>query len=70
MAKDDIIWAASIKGMRKDFDGRWYRAKKNLDQLKNQGGIYADEHRAMIRLYEDILTAIDAHDWQRTNPES
>ncbi len=75
--KDDIMWNASIKGLRATLKlhSRIGSAKDSLASLKNQTGIYAEEHRALIRLYEDIANAIDVHDRQRhdrqrRNPES
>ncbi len=68
--KDDIIWKASIAGMRARYQERVSLTQKSLDSLKNQTGLYADEHRAMIRLYQDIATAIDVHDQRRCNPEN
>ena len=65
---DDIIWSASIKALRRDFRVRIARLKLSVASLKNQTGLYADEHRAMISLYDDIATAIDVHDRQRATP--
>ncbi len=70
--KDDIIWNASIKGLRATLKlhSRIGSAKDSLASLKNQTGLYAEEHRALIRLYEDIAAAIDVHDRQRRNHEN
>ena len=70
--KDDIIWKASIAGLRATLNlhSRIGSAKDSLASLKNQTGLYAEEHRALIRLYEDIATAIDVHDRQRRNHEN
>ena len=70
--KDDIMWSASVKTLRATLglQARIGRARDSLASLKNQTSLYADEHRALIRLYEGIETTIDVHDRQRRNPES
>ncbi len=68
----NIMWDASIKALRATLNlhGRIGRAKDSLASLNNQHSVFAEEHRALIRLYEDIATAIDVHDRQRRNPEN
>ena len=64
---DDIIWSASIKAMRDKFGlpGRISHVRASLKTLQNKTGLYADEHRAVIALYEELEAVIDAHDRNR-----
>lgn len=56
--RDDIIWSASIRALDAEICRRAVHVKKSLAALKNQDGLYADEHRRLIALFREILVVI------------
>ena len=61
----EIMWGPSIKSLLRDFRGRLTRAENSLEALTKQDGLYADEHRAIIALYREVIGVITDHDSAR-----
>lgn len=57
----EIALTANIRNLRKEIVGKRDRTTASLNALSNKDGLFAFEHRAMIRLYADILDRIDVH---------
>jgi hypothetical protein len=58
---DDLL-VTNIRNLRKEIVGKRDRTSRSLSALSNQDGSYASDHRAMIRLYGDLLDVIDRHE--------
>lgn len=58
---DDLL-VVNIRNLRKEIVGKRDRTARSLSALSNQDGSYASDHRAMVRLYGDILDVIDKHE--------
>lgn len=59
--KSDMIWRASVKGFRAEIAARRDKVTKSLTALQNKDGLYASEHRKLVRMFADVLDVIDRH---------
>lgn len=62
---DDLL-VVNIRNLRKEITGKRDRTARSLSALTNRDGSYANDHRAMIRLYGDMLDVIDKHEKRAT----
>lgn len=59
MSGTDIIWNATIASRLADETGRRTRVAKSLSALQNQSGLYAEEHRRVIAMTDEIIAVIE-----------
>ena len=57
--REDIVLSASIAEFKREVLRRYGNVKGSLAALKNQDGLYAQEHRRMAAMYEAVLQVID-----------
>ena len=55
------VWEATVKSIRADNMRRLHDAEVSLVSLKNKEGWYADDHRKVIELRQEIATVIAKH---------
>lgn len=54
-----IIFGPTIRERLREERNRKSRAEESLGMLKNQGSLYAEEHRRIIAVYDEIITIIE-----------
>jgi len=69
LEKTDIIWNATYKAFYGDMLARRARVSKSLASLKNQTGLYADEHRRVLAMYDEVIQVVERHRHSPTDGE-